>query len=193
MFRDNSLIPAEAIRLAALGLLAEAPRRYADLAVEVRHLTSRIVGPSLELMGTSLELLRYEGLVETAPGETGRHDPELALTPAGRAALGALLCAGLRAPVGDFAKLALVLKLRFLHHLPRDQQAEQIGLVIGACESERARLDDLRRHHGAKPGLFLDWLDHDIAQLEARIAWLKARRETRALSFGPPADAGGSG
>ena len=64
MFRDNSLIPAEAIRLAALGLLAEAERRYGDLAGEIRHFTSRIVGPSLDLMGTSVELLRYEGLIE---------------------------------------------------------------------------------------------------------------------------------
>jgi Putative AphA-like transcriptional regulator len=63
MFRDHSLVPAEAIRLAALGLLAEAPRPYADLTAEVRYLTSRIAGPSPELMGTSLELLRYEGLV----------------------------------------------------------------------------------------------------------------------------------
>src|SRR5215470_14983687 len=76
MFRDHSLVPAEAIRLAALGLLAEAPRNYADLAAEVRFLTSRIAGPSPELMGTSLELLRYEGLVTAATGT----DPELSLT-----------------------------------------------------------------------------------------------------------------
>ena len=48
MFRDHSLVPAEAIRLAALGFLAEAPWRYADLSAEIRHLTSRIVGPSPE-------------------------------------------------------------------------------------------------------------------------------------------------
>ena len=172
MFRDNSLIPAEAIRLAALGMLAEAPRRYGKLAAEIRHFTSRIIGPSLDLMGTSLELLRYEGLVEAGSGE----DPDLALTAAGREALRNLLRAGLRAPANDLARLALVLKLRFLHHLPNTEQAEQIGLVIGACESEMARLEDLRSRHAARPGLFLDWLDHDLAQLKARIAWLEARR-----------------
>ena len=31
MYRDKSLVPAQAIRLLALGLLAEAPRSYADL------------------------------------------------------------------------------------------------------------------------------------------------------------------
>ena len=32
MYKDNSLIPSEAVRLAALGLLAKRPRVYADLA-----------------------------------------------------------------------------------------------------------------------------------------------------------------
>ena len=32
MYKDNSLIPTEAVRLAALGTLHEGPRRYADLA-----------------------------------------------------------------------------------------------------------------------------------------------------------------
>jgi DNA-binding PadR family transcriptional regulator len=171
MFRDHSLVPAEAIRLAALGLLAEAPRKYADLAAEVRFLTSRIAGPSPELMGTSLELLRYEGLVTPRGGD----DTELTLTANGRAALESLLRASLRAPSTDLGKLGLALKLRFLGQLPATEQAQQIALVVGACESELARLVDLRAHHGATPSLFRDWLDHDIAQIEARIAWLKSR------------------
>ena len=61
MYKDNSLIPTEAVRLAALGLLTEAPRSYADLADEVRHFTSRIVGPSLDLIGPPIEVLRVEG------------------------------------------------------------------------------------------------------------------------------------
>ena len=32
MYRDNTLIPTEAIRLAALGTLAMRPMRYGDLA-----------------------------------------------------------------------------------------------------------------------------------------------------------------
>jgi hypothetical protein len=51
MYKDNSLIPTEAVRLAALGLLTEGPRSYGDLADEVRLFTSRIVGPSLDLIG----------------------------------------------------------------------------------------------------------------------------------------------
>ncbi|HKF72911.1 MAG TPA: hypothetical protein VKB68_14250 [Stellaceae bacterium] len=175
MFRDRSLVPAEAIRLAALGLLAEAPRRYADLAAEVRFLTSRIVGPSPELMGSSLELLRYEGLVAPTSGE----DPELVLSPDGRTALGNLLRANLRSTSTDLGKLGLALKLRFLGQLPAAEQSQQIALVVAACESELARLTDLRTRHGARPGLFRDWLDHDIAQIEARIAWLGSQRSAR--------------
>ncbi|HXP77893.1 MAG TPA: hypothetical protein VN823_27405 [Stellaceae bacterium] len=176
MFRDHSLIPAEAIRLAALGLLAEAPRRYADLTAEVRFLTSRIVGPSPELMGTSLELLRYEGLV-TPTARANAENPELTLTTSGHAALQSLLRANLRAPSTDLGKLGLALKLRFLDQLPAAEQSQQIALVVGAYESELARLVDLRTRHGAMPGLFRDWLDHDIAQIEARIAWLKGCRQ----------------
>jgi DNA-binding PadR family transcriptional regulator len=172
MFRDHSLVPAEAIRLAALGLLAEAPRHYADLAAEVRFLTSRIAGPAPELMGTSLELLRYEGL---AVAVDGAEDPVLTVTANGRAALERLLRANLRAPSTDLGKLGLALKLRFLGQLPAAEQSQQIAQVVGACESELARLTDLRTRHGSTPGLFRDWLDHDIAQIEARIAWLKTR------------------
>src|SRR5216684_2943531 len=138
MFRDNSLIPAEAIRLAALGILAEAPRRYGDLAAEIRHFTSHVVGPSLDLMGTSLELLRAQ----------------------------------LRAPLPDFNRLALLLKLRFLHHLPGGEQHTQLALMAESLESERARLEELRRRHQA-PMLFVDWRDHDIALMADRIAWLR--------------------
>ena len=180
MFRDQSLVPAEAIRLAALGFLAESPRRYADLAAEIRHLTSRIVGPSPELMGTSLELLRYEGLVQSPGGDGIRDNPELTITGAGRDALMLLLRAGLRAPVGDLAKLGLALKLRFLHHLPESERAEQTTEVAGAWEAELARLEDLRAHDPKAPALFHAWLDHDIAQMKARLAWLETQRKNGA-------------
>ena len=64
MYRDNTLIPTEAIRLAALGALIEGEQRYADLAREIRNFVGRIAGPSLDLLGTSLEVMGYEGLAE---------------------------------------------------------------------------------------------------------------------------------
>jgi len=174
MFRDNSLIPAEAVRLAALGLLAEAPRRYGDLALEIRHFTSHVVGPSLDLMGTSLELLRYEGLVLAVDGEGMADNAVLRLTERGRAALDSLLQAQLRAPVNDLNRLALLLKLRFLHHLPAAEQQAQLALMAESLDSERARLEELVRRHGT-PGLLAEWLGRDIALVSERITWLQRR------------------
>src|SRR6185312_8429593 len=79
MFKDQTLLPVEAVRLAALGLLAERSRKYADLATEIRSFIGLAVGPSLDLMGSSIELLRYEGLA-TAQGEM------LSLTASGQTA-----------------------------------------------------------------------------------------------------------
>ncbi|HYN38325.1 MAG TPA: hypothetical protein VES39_03645, partial [Rhodospirillales bacterium] len=68
MYADQTLTPKEAIRLCALGTLALAPMRYGELAVSIRHFISRVIGPTPEIMGHSLELLKYEGLVETVEG-----------------------------------------------------------------------------------------------------------------------------
>lgn len=174
MFRDHSLIPTEAVRLAALGFLAEGKRRYGDLAAEIRHFTSAIAGPSLELMGTSLELLRYEGLVAASLDSGLAENAMLDITPAGREALDALLKARLRAPLGDYNRLAVLLKLRFLYILAVAEQRIQMALIAESVESERLRLEELRRSQGAAPAAFRDWLDHDIAALEARLAAIEA-------------------
>src|ERR1700730_182447 len=129
MFRDHSLAPAAALRLAALGMLAEGPRLYGDLAAEIRHFATRIIGPSLELMGTSVELLRYEGLIEAVGGRGMEDNALLQITASGRAALFELLRAGLTTPLNPFNKLFLAIKLRFLHLLAPAEQAEQIGLI----------------------------------------------------------------
>lgn len=172
MYKDNSLIPSESIRLAALGILAQAPRPYAQLASEVRHFSGRIVGPSLDLMGPSLELLRVEGLVE-AEG-AGGDNALLRITDAGRAELRRLLTANLRGPIGEMNKLIIALKMRFLHLLDRADQQMQAEILIDVCEQELARLTDLRRHHADEPGHLIPWLDHDIAEVEGRLAWFRA-------------------
>ena len=166
MFKDHSLLPAEAIRLAALGFLAEGPRRHGDLAAELRHFIGLAVGPSLEMMGSSIELLRHEGLVTAGEGE----DAEFALTPAGLDDLTKLLRAPLRAPTNDAGRLALLLKLRFGHHLPAPAQAAQRTVIADALEAEAARLEELRRRFAANAPLFRRWLDRDIAELAGRIA-----------------------
>ena len=56
MYRDNTLIPSEAIRLLALGILATGEMPYAELASEVRYFAGHVVGPSLDLVGSRIAL-----------------------------------------------------------------------------------------------------------------------------------------
>jgi len=175
MYRDNSLMPKEAVRLAALGTLAQAGSlRYADLAGAIRHFTSRIVGPSLDLMGTSLELLRYDGLIEALDGTGMEDNAVLTVTEAGRKEFVTLMRANVRAPSSDdINKLVITLKLRFLHLLDQEDQQEQADALASLYETELARLQDLRRHHDGDSGHLVDWLDHDISQVEARLRWFQ--------------------
>lgn len=175
MFADNTLTPKEAIRLCALGTLAQAdgPMRYSELAQAIRHFTSRITGPSLDIMGTSIELLKYEGLVDPVDGEGMEDDARLQLTDDGRAELKTLMTSRIRAG-GEVSKLILTLKLRFLHMLDVDDQLHQVDLMIESTETEIARLEDLRKCYTDLPGHLADWLDHDIDQLENHLDWLEA-------------------
>lgn len=172
MFADNTLTPKEAVRLCALGLIAGEPMRYSVLAGAVRHFLSRVAGPSLDLMGLSVELLRYEGLVQAVDGQGMEDDALIAVTEAGRRELKTLLTARLR-PGSDLSKLIIALKFRFLHLLEPAEQRAQAEMLMDACESELARLLDLRQHHADDGGHLLAWLDHDIESLEARLAWLE--------------------
>jgi hypothetical protein len=191
MFADNTLTPREAIRLCALGTLAAGAMRYSALANATRHFVSRILGPSLDLMGTSIELLRLEGLVRAVPpvggpindaplsGRAGtgmEDDAVLEITGAGRLELKNLLTANIRAASTDLNKLIVALKFRFLHHLDESDRQAQLDLLVESCEKELARLEDLRTHHARDPGALAAWLDHDIAALERRIGWIEEFR-----------------
>ncbi len=173
MYRDNSLIPSEAIRLLALGILAGGEKSYAELAAEVRHFVSHITGPSLELVAAPLELLKVEGLVDA--GEEGEEpDAELlSLNQAGRAELRILLAANVRAPVSDINKLIIALKLRFLHLLPPAERRLQAEVLMELSERELARLTQLRAHHAGDTGHLVAWLDREIAQVEDRLAFFR--------------------
>ncbi|WP_207455534.1 hypothetical protein [Azospirillum sp. SYSU D00513] len=178
MYRDNSLMPKEAVRLAVLGtLIQNGPQRYADLASSVRHFLDRIAGPSLDLMGTSLEMLRYEGLIEALDG-TGMEDNALLhATPPGRTEFDTLMRANVRAPSADgLNKLVIGLKLRFLHLLDTEAQKDQIDHLASLHETELARLGDLKRTEAKAEaeGHFTEWLEHDIAQAEQRLAWFNS-------------------
>jgi len=180
MYRDNTLIPTETVRLAALGALMEGNRRYGELATEIRALVARIVGPSLDLLGSSLELLRIEGLIRTADGTEMGEDSLLTLTEEGRCAFRALVTSRVRAPMNDMSRLVIALKMRFLTLLDVEAQRDQLDMLAEATEIDLARLRDLRS--GAAGGYLADWLDLDIAQAQDRLAWF--RRLETTLSAG---------
>ena len=179
-FRDHSLIPAEAVRLTALGELARAETSLGVLSASVRGFVSRLMGPSLDVLGLSIEQLRYEGLIEpvgrrAGPGQSLTADTVLALTAKGREALVDLLRSPVRAPMTDLSKMVVALKLRFLDLLPAEDRAAQLEQLVEMAETEIARLADLARR--GYEGLLGDWLANDIAEAERWRDWYRARLE----------------
>jgi DNA-binding PadR family transcriptional regulator len=173
MYRDNSLIPSEAIRLLALGILAGGDKSYGELAGEVRHFVSHITGPSLELVASPLELLKIEGLVNANQDGDAPDSELLSLSETGREELNKLLAANVRAPVSDINKLIIALKLRFLHLLDAAERRLQGETLMELSERELARLTQLRAHHAGDRGHLVAWLDQEIAQVEGRLAFFQ--------------------
>ncbi len=177
MYADNTLTPKEAVRLCALGTLASGPQRYGALANAIRHFISHITGPSLDIMVTSVELLKVEGLVEALDGVGMEDDALLGITDDGRAELRKLLTANIRAQASEMNKLIVALKFRFLHLLDEADRRLQADILIEAADNELARLCDLRQYHAGDGGHLIVWLDHDIAAIESHLKWLKDFRD----------------
>ena len=169
MYRDRSLQPGETVKLIALGLLIEAPRTYADLANDIRYFTARIVGPSLDLLGSSLEILRLEGWI--APKEEDKAAGDLiSLTDSGYEQFLSLMNAPLRIPLNDSNRLALLTKLRFLSYLPEETRLDQIDLIEELVEKEQAWNAELARDF---PQTALGaWVEMESRDLSAKRAWL---------------------
>jgi hypothetical protein len=146
----------------------------------VRNFVARIMGPSLDLMGASIELLRYEGLIVAAGGNnagtdaTGADDGRLfRLTDAGRRELRTLLTAPMRAPFNDLNRLVVALKMRFLALLAPDERRAQADMLTAASETELARLKDLAAEDHPGEASFTAWLAQEIALVETRLSWLR--------------------
>jgi hypothetical protein len=183
MYPDHSLMPKEAVRLAALAHLAQRDMSYRDLATAVRNFVSRIMGPSLDLMGASVELLRYEGLIAAAgDGNAGKDAVSaddtalLRLTEAGRRELRTLLTAAVRAPFNDLNRLVVALKMRFFGLLAADERRAQADMLTAASETELARLKDLAAEDYPGEESFTAWLAQEIALVETRLSWLREFR-----------------
>jgi DNA-binding PadR family transcriptional regulator len=173
MYPDNSLTPKEATRLCGLGILMGGERDYADLAHAIRSHVTAVTGPSLEMMGTSIELLRYEGLV-TAREQDGRN--LIAVSDKGREEFRTLMLANLRDTDSEFSRLVISLKFRFLRLLDRPERQAQIDLLSNRTESDLDRLVSLREAFSEEGRFFTDWVDTEISLAEQRLAWLESLR-----------------
>ncbi len=175
MQRDRTLMPAEALRLAALGVLAgHETMAYAALATEVRLFTASYGGSPVDVMSSSIELLRFEGLIEVVEKAEDPGDAKVRLTAEGREELATLLQSPVKT-AGAYAKLLTALKMRFLHLLPEDQRALQFDLIADGLEGELARLLDLRGRLSGEHPDYLAWLDRDIDRVRAEVAWFEQR------------------
>jgi len=174
MYADNTLTPKEATRLCALGMLADGPMAYAELAAGVRHFVTHVMGPSLDVLGTSIELLKHEGLVTPVSGEKDK--AILEITADGMAELRVLLTARIKSAENDLNKLVIALKFRFMDLLDADDRRLQLDLLSDSVDNELARLEELRAHHADDSGHLVEWLDREIEDLERRLDWLNAKR-----------------
>lgn len=177
MYQDKVLIPAEAIKLSALGALKNQNMSYAELARDIRHVVARVVGPNLDLLGSSLEILRLEGLI--APEDGGdqvEDDTILSITEDGVDVFLNLMASALRVPVDETGRLVYFLKLRFLEQLDGDDLLDQLDLLKEFHQGELARLQDIQSSHGK--GHLAKSLDMEIAQQQDRIDWLTSLEES---------------
>ncbi|MEQ9608359.1 MAG: hypothetical protein RLN99_11905, partial [Kiloniellaceae bacterium] len=139
-----------------------------------------------DLVGAPLEVLKVEGLVQNEGGVPDAEDPNdpnnenqlLTVTEQGRAELLRLLSANVRPQISDINKLIVALKMRFLHLMAPSDQRVQAELLHDICERELARLIDLREHQDLEAGYLHEWLDLEIAQSKARLAWTAKLRDS---------------
>ena len=171
MYRDNSLIPKEAIRMAALGALIRGERSYQSISEEVRQFSARIVGPSLDLMGTSIELLKLECLIEVDESHDDNGEELLQLTPSGIIELKEYLKSTIRSGGSELNKLVVALKLRFIEILEPLERLEQLISLKAMYQSEKNRLIDLVLLKEWSGGLLPQLLDLELEVADKRIVW----------------------
>ena len=180
MYSDNSLTPREAIRLCALGILAQSEAEgnitYDTLVYSVRYFVSMLTGPSLDLMGESIELLRHEDLVEIY--EDGASQQKLKITEKGFKSLNILLLSSVRPGNNDLNELVMALKFRFFSLLSLEDQVSQIDNFIDVYDTELIRLEELLKKDFSESEYLFGWLEHDAERVSARLKWLQRFRES---------------
>ena len=161
--------------MAALGALIERARSYDDIANEVRSFISRIVGPSLELMGTSIELLKLEGLIETVNDNDKGDSSLLQLSPTGLQELKEYLRSNLKSGGSELNKLVIALKLRFIDILDDDERQDQLLAIRDMYHNEKRRLEDLKNQTTWLTGFLLESIELDLFLVNKKIEWCDQR------------------
>ena len=139
MQRDRALIPVEGLRLAALGILArQGPMAYASLATMVRLFATSYGASPVDVMSSSIELLRFEGLIEIGEREEDQGSAPVALTARGREELERLMIAPIKV-AGAYAKLLVALKMRFFHLLGNEEK-KRLAEVLGDALRAKGRV-----------------------------------------------------
>tara|TARA_Y100000588_G_scaffold378057_1_gene457981 strand:+ start:532 stop:1047 length:516 start_codon:yes stop_codon:yes gene_type:complete len=157
--------------MAALGALVERRRSYNEVSREVRQFAARIVGPSLDLLGTSIELLKLEGLIETVELATDDSGEILELSDHGLEELKEYLKSNVRSGGSDLNRLVVALKLRFLTVLDVEEQIEQLISLRDMYEAEKIRLLDLEKQSQWLSGLLPELIHLEIGVADDRIRW----------------------
>ena len=60
---------------------------------------------------------------------------------------------------------------------PKGDMGNLMLTFPGLQPDELTRLTDLRRHYEGRSGHLIDWLDHDIAQVEQRLCWFRSLQD----------------
>ncbi len=175
MYQDKPLTPSDAVKLAALGAVMSGDLSYASLARDIRYFAARVVGPSLDLLGSSLEILRLEGLIENKTTDNNLEKNILTITQSGKDIFNDLMGCMLRTPPDDASRLVYALKLRFLNFLDEDDKLDQIDLLREIAISELARFEDLQKTYG--DGYLRKALDMDISHARDKIIWFDSLLE----------------
>ena len=141
----------------------------------MRNFISRIVGPSLELMGTSIELLKLEGLIETVNDNDKGDASLLQLSPAGLQELKEYLRSNLKSGGSELNKLVIALKLRFIDILDDDERRGQLLAIRDMYHNEKRRLEDLKNQTTWLTGFLLESIELDLFLVNKKIEWCDQR------------------
>ena len=176
--RESTLLPTQAIRLCALGtLLADGPTTYAGLAGQVRALTGNQLGPAPTVTASSVELLRYEGLVLAIglddPTQPAGPETVLHITPEGQRAFAELMAGGLTTPMNELNRLVVQLRLAFSYLLEGPQRDAVRLSLIALYEREVDRIAAIFDQVGDRPGPLGAWLRLDLEHAMERLDWLR--------------------